>query len=439
MQQPYRARREKALEAFRGAAAVIPSARVQARNADTDYPFRQNSDFFYLTGFDEPDAVLVLAPEHAEHKSVLFLRKLDRTKEIWNGRRLGVELAVERLGVDAAFPIDEFADRLPEYLVGAKTLHYTLGNDETADRTIHQAIATARTRTRQRGHAPEAIADPAAVVHAMRAIKSEAEIAALRRAAEITRTGHVAAMRATRPGLYEYELQAVMEYEYRRAGARGLAYESIVAAGDNATILHYVTNRDRLEPGALLLVDSGCEFDYYASDVTRTWPVDGRFTPEQRAIYDIVLAAQQAACAQVRPGIPRNAFHDVAIRTIVAGLIDLGLLAGSVDENVETERYRDYYMHGTGHWLGLDVHDAGRYRDDDDKPIVFAPGMVTTVEPGIYVHRDLECDARFKGIGVRIEDDLLVTADGHENLTDAIPKRVEDLEAIVGSGASVNA
>ncbi len=204
-------------------------------------------------------------------------------------------------------------------------------------------------------------------------------------------------------------------------------------------ILHYVTNRDRLEPGTLLLVDSGCELDFYASDVTRTWPVDGRFTPEQRAIYDIVLAAQEAACAQVAPGIPRNVFHDVAIRTIVAGLIELKLLSGSVDENVESERYRDYYMHGTGHWLGLDVHDAGRYRDDADKPVAFAPGMVTTVEPGIYVHRDLNCDERFKGIGVRIEDDLLVTADAHENLTAAIPKRVVELEALVGSGASIPA
>jgi Xaa-Pro aminopeptidase len=435
----YRERRAKALEALRGGAAVIPSARVLPRNADTDFPFRQNSDFFYLTGFDEPDAVLLLAPEHAEHRSVLFLRKLDRTKEIWNGRRLGVERAVESLGVDAAFPIDEFADRLPGYLIGAHTLHYALGIDEAADRTIHGAIAAARSRTRNGGAAPSAIVDPGGTIHEMRSIKSEAEIATLRRAAAITRQGFLAAMGATRPALYEYELRALMEYEYLRAGARGVAYESIVAAGDNATILHYVTCRDLLPPGALLLVDSGCELDYYASDVTRTWPIDGRFTPEQRAIYDVVLAAHEAACAEVRPGVPRNAFHDAAIRTIVAGLIDLKLLSGSVDENVESERYRDFYMHGTGHWLGLDVHDAGRYRDDTDKPVAFRPGMVTTVEPGIYVHRDLDCDERFKGIGVRIEDDLLVTAGGHENLTEAIPKRVDELEALVGSAAGVRA
>jgi Xaa-Pro aminopeptidase len=350
-----------------------------------------------------------------------------------------VERAVEFLGVDAAFPIDEFADRLPEYLRGAQSLQYALGADEAADRTIHQAIATARSRARNGGRAPLSIADPGTTIHEMRSIKSDAEIATLRRAAAITRAGHVAAMRATRPGLFEYELRAIMEFEYIRSGAQGVAYESIVASGDNATILHYVTNRDRLEPGTLLLVDSGCELDFYASDVTRTWAVDGRFTPEQRAIYDIVLAAQEAACAKVGPGIPRNVFHDVAIRTIVAGLIELKLLSGSVDENVESERYRDYYMHGTGHWLGLDVHDAGRYRDDADKPVAFALGMVTTVEPGIYVHRDLDCDERFKGIGVRIEDDLLVTDDGHENLTAAIPKRVDELEALVGSGASIHA
>jgi Xaa-Pro aminopeptidase len=437
--QRYSARRAAALEAFRGGAAVIPSAHVLPRSSDTDFPFRQNSDFFYLTGFDEPDAILVLAPEHPDHRSVLFLRRLDRTKEIWNGRRLGVERAVETLGVDAAFPIDEFADRLPEYLRGAEMLHYTLGGDEAADRTIHQSIATARARTRNGGKAPVAIADPGLPLHEMRSIKSADEIATLRRAAAITKAGHEAAMRATQPGLYEYELRALMEYEYQAAGARGVAYESIVAAGDNATILHYVTCRDLLEPGTLLLVDSGCELDYYASDVTRTWPVDGRFTPEQRAIYDIVLAAQEASCAEVRPGNPRNAFHEVAVRTIVAGLIDVGLLSGSVDENIQTERYRDYYMHGTGHWLGLDVHDAGRYRDDADQPVAFREGMVTTVEPGIYVHRDLDCDQRFAGIGVRIEDDLLVTADGHENLTAAIPKQIDELEAIVGSRARVRA
>ena len=431
--RPYNERRKRALEAFAGAAAVIPSARSILRNGDSPYPFRQNSDFYYLTGFDEPDAVLVLTPEHADARSVLFLRERDRAKEIWDGARLGVERAAETLGVDAAYPIDELAQRLPKLLVGATTLHYAFGTDEAADRLVRDALEAARTQTRRQGRAPQTFAEPSLVLEEMRAIKSDAEIDILRRGAAITRAGHVAAMRHTRPGMFEYEIQAILESEYRRAGAQSIAYESIVAGGDHATVLHYVANRDRLEAGTLLLIDSGCELDCYATDVTRTWPVDGRFTPEQRAIYEIVLAAQAAAIDRVRPGVARTEFHDAAVRTIAQGLIELGLLSGSLDENIENERYRDYYMHGTGHWLGLDVHDAGAYRDVDDQPVKFRAGMVTTVEPGIYVHRDLDCDERFKGIGVRIEDDILVTATGSENLTAAIPKTVEEIEAIVGA------
>lgn len=437
--QPYSERRTRALAAFEGGVAILPSARTIFRNGDSTYAFRQNSDFFYLTGFDEPDAVLVLAPSHAAHRCVLFLRDRDRTAEIWNGKRLGVEAACDALGIDAAYAIAELPARLPEYLTGASSLHYAFGNDAETDRTVREALEAARTATRRKGRAPQTIAEPSLVLDAMRAIKSEAEAATLRRAAAITRAGHVAGMRHTRPGLYEYEIQAIVEGEYRRLGAQSTAYESIVAGGDNATVLHYVSNRDRLEAGSLLLIDSACELDCYATDVTRTWPVDGRFTHEQRAIYEIVLAAQEAAIAQVRPGIRRDAFHDAAVRTIVEGLIDLGLLAGTVDENVERQSYRDYYMHGTGHWLGLDVHDAGPYRDADDNPITLEPGMVTTVEPGLYVHRDLACDERFKGIGVRIEDDVLVTAQGNENLTAGIPKRIDELEAIVGSEARVPA
>ncbi|MBV8117185.1 MAG: aminopeptidase P N-terminal domain-containing protein [Candidatus Eremiobacteraeota bacterium] len=433
--QCYSERRARALEAFSGGVAIIPAARTLLRNGDSPYPFRQDSDFHYLTGFGEPDAVLVLAPGHDSERNVLFLRKRDRAQEIWDGERLGVERAVERLGVDAAYPVDELAQRLPDYIAGATTLHYAFGNDGAIDRVVREALETARARARRRGRAPQAFAEPSLVLDPMRAIKSEFEVGVLRQAAAITHAGHLAAMRHTRAGMFEYEIQAIIESEYRRGGAQSTSYESIVASGDRATVLHYVANRDRLEPGALLLVDSGCELDCYATDVTRTWPVDGRFTPEQRAIYAIVLAAQEAAIACVRPNVARNEFHDAAVRTITEGLIDLGLLHGSVAENIERERYRDYYMHGTGHWMGLDVHDSGAYRGDDDAPIRFAPGMVTTVEPGIYVHRDLECDERFKGIGVRIEDDILVTRDGHENLTATIPKRVDDLEAIVGSAA----
>jgi Xaa-Pro aminopeptidase len=435
----FQERRARALAAFSDGTAVIPSGRTIPRNGDSSYPFRQQSDFYYLTGFNEPDALLVLAAGHPEHRSVLFLRRRDRSQEIWDGKRLGVENAVETLGVDAAFPIDELAQRLPEYLADARVLHYAIGNDPAMDRTVQTAMEEARAKTRRKGRAPRSIVEPSLVLDEMRLHKGDGEIATMRRAAEITRAGHVAGMRATRPGSYEYEIQAVIESAYRSGGAQGLAYESIVAGGDNATTLHYVSNRDVLAAGTLLLVDSGCELDCYATDVTRTWPVDGRFTPEQRAIYDVVLAAQIAGIERVRPGVPRTEFLDAAVRVITEGLIELGLLTGSLDENLERQTYRDYYMHGTGHWLGLDVHDAGAYRDESDAAVRFRPGMVTTVEPGLYVRRDLDCDDRFKGIGVRIEDDVLVTPDGNENLTAAIPKGIEELEAIAGADVRVAA
>lgn len=428
----YKARREQALSAFHGGVAVIPSASIVRRNNDTEYEFRQNSDFYYLTGFDEPDAVLVLAPEHPEHCTVLFLRERDRAMEIWNGRRLGVDAAAKTLGVDIAYPIDSLADELPNYLCNVDTVYYALGNDRT-DVWLRAALAQARAMTRRKGFAPDTIADPSPTLHAMRQIKDAHELALMRRSAEITGRGHIAAMQATRPGIHEYEIEALIEYEFHRAGAQREAYESIVASGDNATILHYRENRERLADGSLLLVDAGAEFGYYSTDVTRTWPVNGRFSAEQRAIYEIVLAAQSAAIEAVKPGQPQRGFHQAAIRVITEGLIDIGLLRGTVDENLERETYREYYMHGTGHWLGMDVHDVGRYRDTTDTPVTFEPGMITTIEPGIYVQRDADCDERFRGIGVRIEDDLVITESGHENLTAAIPKSIDELEAIIGS------
>ena len=431
--QPYHERRQRAAAAMEHGVAVIPSARLTPRNDDNDYAFRQNSTFFYLTGFDEPDALLVLAPHHPEQHSVLFLRTRDRSAEIWNGYRLGVERACEHLGVDAAYPIEELDERLSGYLCGAHVLYYDIGADEALDRRVFAARVQAQQRTRRSGYAVETIASALPAIDAMRAIKSPHELAIMRNAARITARGHEVAMRATRAGLYEYHIEAILEYEYHFAGAQSTAYESIVASGANATILHYSTNRAILADGDLLLVDSGCELDYYASDVTRTWPINGRFSPEQRAIYEIVLAANLAGIAQVQPGRSQRAFHEAAVRTITEGLLDIGLLTGSLDEQIEREGYRDFYMHGSGHWLGLDVHDAGRYRDQNDYPVALAPGMVTTVEPGIYVHADRDCDERFKGIGVRIEDNILVTQDGNEDLTAMIPKRLDAIEAIVGS------
>ncbi|HZT11513.1 MAG TPA: aminopeptidase P N-terminal domain-containing protein [Candidatus Baltobacteraceae bacterium] len=427
---PYSERRARLMEQLGGATAVIPSARLSTRSADTEYAFRQDSDFFYLTGFDEPDAVLVLAPSHAREQAVLFLRPRDRTGEIWNGVRLGVQSAPAHLGLDAAFSIDELPARLPEYLGAARTLYYEIGRDERLDRTIREALDETAVRARRKGRVPAAIVQPGELLHEMRLRKEPAEIEAMRGAAAATAQGHLAGMRATRPDAMEYEIKAAIEYEYYRRGGEP-AYQSIVAAGDNATVLHYTAVRSPLRDGELLLVDSGCELNLYACDVTRTWPVNGRFTAEQRAIYEIVLAAQEAGIQQVRTGKNVRAFHDACVRTITEGLIEIGLLTGGADENIENERFRNYYMHGSGHWIGLDVHDVGRYRDDADEHRLLEPGMVTTVEPGIYVHRDLDCDERFKGIGVRIEDDVLVTQTGNEVLTSAIPKRVADVEAAV--------
>jgi Xaa-Pro aminopeptidase len=433
-------RRATVLARLEDGVMIVPAATHALRNNDTEYQYRQSSDFYYLTGFTEPEAVLVLAPHRSDERATLFLRPHDRAAEIWNGRRLGVEAAPDALGVDAAYPIDELAQRLPDALAGARRAFVRLGDDEHFGRTFFSALHGARTKTRRSGFAPDSFIDPSTILHEMRLIKDATEIETMRRAASITRLGHEAGMRATRPGLSEYELEAIIEHAYRVNGAQDTAYPSIVAGGDNATILHYNTNRETLRAGELVLVDSGAELDLYASDVTRTWPVDGRFSPEQRAIYEIVLAAQKAGIAEVRPGAHVRSAHEAALRVLTAGLIDLGLLAGSVDDALESEAYKPFYMHGTGHWIGLDVHDVGAYvlRDGETKRPL-EPGMVVTVEPGLYVQRDAEVAERFRGIGVRIEDDVLCGADGPVILSDGIPKEIEELEAIVGSAAVAHA
>ncbi len=431
----FRDRRAAFARKIAGGVAVVPAAPHALRNADGEYEYRQDSDLYYLSGFREAESVLVLAPHHETEKAVLFVRPHDRLQEIWTGRRAGVEGAVADYGFDAAYPIAELDERLPDYLIGADTIYYELGRDERFDRRMLAALAAARTKTRRVGRAPHAFVEPGTIVHEMRLRKSPGEIELMRRGAEATRVGFDAGMRATRPGMWEYELEALIEQHYRMAGSAHDAYPSIVAGGANATILHYNTNRDQLRDGDLVLVDSGAEYELYATDVTRTWPVNGRFSAEQRAIYDVVLAAQKAGIEQVRPGKPYDAFHEAALRVLIEGLIDLRLLEGSLDEIVEKETYKDYYPHRTGHYLGLDTHDVGRYRNDDDKPRLLEPGMVVTVEPGLYVQPDLTCDERFLGIGVRIEDDVLVTSNEPDVLTRGIPKEVADLEALVGADA----
>ena len=420
----------------RGSAAVFVSATEANRNGDVDYPFRQGSTFFYLTGFEEPNAVAVLRPGHDE-PFVMFVRPHDPEQAIWVGPRAGVEGAQALYGADAAFAIEDLDATLPGLLSSATTLYFPFGEVEHSDiePLISRIVARRRAAT-QRGLAPlDAVRDPLPLVDAMRVVKSRTEIAALQRAIDATGAGLLAAMRATHPGMHEYEVQAILEAEYRRAGSPRDGFPTIAAAGEHSCTLHYTANRARIEDGDLLLLDTGAEVDYYGADVTRTFPANGRFTAAQRDVYEIVLAAQAAGIARVRPGVTFHSVHDAALKVVVQGLIDLRILRGDVQTNIERDTYRPYFMHGTSHWLGLDVHDAGIYRANG-KSTALVPGMVLTVEPGLYLATGApRVPKRLQGIGVRIEDDVLVTPSGRRNLSGGIPSSVADLEALVGSEA----
>ncbi len=415
----------------RGAAAILPTAGAKVRNHDSEYRFRPDSDFWYLTGFAEPDSVLVLLPGNASapaHRAVLFLREKKRDEEIWNGLRLGLEAAPATLGIDAAFPIAELWTRLPELLKGYERIVYRSGLDETRDRAVHACLAKLRAQVRANFALPSEVIDPAPLLHEQRLFKTPAELALMRKAAAISAEAHIAAMRETRAGQRENEIDALLTYTFLRRGASGAAYGNIVAGGANACILHYVENNRELRDGDLLLIDAGAEFDCYASDVTRTFPVNGRFSAEQRALYEVVLESQLAAIAQVAPGNSFLSVHEVALRVLCEGFARLGLLPGSADEIVKNESYKRFYMHRTSHWLGLDVHDCGAYVIGG-KSRALEAGQVLTVEPGAYIAPDDESvEARWRGIGIRIEDDLLVTSTGHEVLTREIPKTIEAIE-----------
>ncbi len=435
----YRQHRQRFLELLsrEGACAVIAAGSAKVRNHDCEHRFRPESDFFYLTGFREPDAVLVLAPQRDEQRVVLFLRPKDRAAETWTGRRLGVEAAPGELGVEAAHPIGELWERLPDLLRGAGRLVYRTGADEARDRQLLAAVGLLRGQVRGGVQAPLEIVDPARWLHEQRLFKSAEELDCMRRAAAISSEAHRLAMREARPGKNEAELDGLIEYTFKRRGSTGPAYTNIVAGGANACILHYNENDQPLRDGELVLIDAGAEWSFYASDVTRTFPVNGRFSPTQRALYDVVLDAQKAAVEGTRPGATFASVHDVALRRLCRGLLELGLLQGDVDEVIESGAYRSYYMHRTGHWLGLDVHDCGAYHEGGQSRVL-APGMVTTVEPGLYVPPDDQTvDARWRGIGIRIEDDVLVTAEGNEVLTAEIPKEAEDIEAACRGAALV--
>lgn len=431
------------LEALGTEAALLFGAPVKIRNNDADYRYRQSSDVMYLAAWPDPECALLFRPG-SDAPFTMFVQKNDPEREVWTGRRPGPEGAVAGWGADAAFAFDELAEKLPDMLMGYRTLHYRIAEDGENDRLVTGAIARARRKARNNGlDLPDAFIDPARVLHELRLRKSPEELALLRRAADITAEAHEAAMRATAPGVPEYEIEAIIDHVFRRRGGAGPGYPTIVGGGANATVLHYVANDAPLKDGDLVCVDAGCEFRGYTADVTRTWPVSGRFTGPQRELYDLVLAAQEAAIEQIGVGSSWRRMHDAATRVLAEGLLRLGFLpawtseAGHpedehLDKLIAEEKHKRWYMHGTGHWLGLDVHDVGHYVGGGEaRP--FAAGMVTTVEPGLYVAQgDEEAPARFRGIGIRIEDDVLVTGNGREILTAAIPKRADEIEAIVG-------
>jgi Xaa-Pro aminopeptidase len=424
-------RRRRFLESLgEGSIALLLGARLQVRSEDTHYRFRQDSDFHYLTGFDHPNAAALLRADGGP-PFTLFVEPRERQAETWNGYRPGVEGAVEDYGADEAHPAQELPEELAKLLDGITTLHHMLGRDLDLDRKIAETLDGLRRRSRQGHGGPARLVDPREILHEMRLHKEPAELAILRRAAAISTEAHEHAARLAQDGVFEYELEAALDYVFRRRGASGPAYTSIVGGGRNATILHYISNDQKLRGGDLVLVDAGCELDGYASDVTRTYPVGGRFEGAHRAVYDVVLEAQRRALEAIRPGATLDAIHDLSVRCLCEGMVEIGLLAGQLDEIVSKGAYQPYYMHRTSHWLGLDVHDVGTYRSGG-KPRPLEPGMVFTVEPGLYVASDDEqADERWRGIGVRIEDDVVVTENGCEILTEAIPKQPEDVEAWV--------
>ncbi|MGO1626609.1 MAG: Xaa-Pro aminopeptidase [Halomonadaceae bacterium] len=412
------------------AAVLIPGATLATRSRDSEYPFRQNSDFYYLTGIVEPDALLVLLPGRAQGQSVVFCQDRDPTLEAWTGRRLGAEGVVREHGLDEAFENAERDDQLSALLAGREQL-YVPFDDGDALAMAEQAYVESRLG-RRRGTAPvSGFHDVSPLIHAMRLIKTDAEIALMRHAAEISARAHCRAMRASAPGLGEYHLQAELEHEFVWQGGSGPAYSTIVGGGSNACVLHYVENSAPLHSGELVLIDAGAEFDLYAGDITRTFPVSGTFSPAQRQVYEIVLIAQENAVAAIKPGATLNGIHQGVVHDLTAGLIALGLLSGEVEERIADNSYRRFYLHSTSHWLGLDVHDVGDYRLDADTPRPLEVGMVLTVEPGLYLPDAEDIPEAYRGMGIRIEDDVVVTAGGHEVLTSGVPKQVADIEALM--------
>lgn len=429
----YRQRREKLMAKVGSGTAIFRSATTAVMHNDVEYAFRQDSDFYYLTGFNEPEAVAVFAPHHEEHKYILFVRPKDYEKETWSGLRVGVDAAKQLYGADEVFPINELNEKLPKYLEKADKIYYRLGGDRAFNQTVLKHWERLLPVYQKKGIGPTAIQDSRTVLSPLRLVKSPGELELMRKAADISVEAHNFAMEFAKPGRYEYEIQAEIEYIFNRQGATP-AYPSIVASGSNSCILHYIENQRQIQEKDLLLIDAGCSYQYYNADITRTFPISGKFTTEEKIIYELVLKAQSEAIAKVKPGNSYKEVNETALGVIVDGLMDLGMLKGDKEKIIKEEKYKPFYMHRVGHWLGLDVHDAGVYQFGEN-PQILQPGEVLTVEPGIYIRPDIkaaeeqpEVDTRWRGIGIRIEDDVLVTETGNEVLTAGVPKSVEALE-----------
>jgi len=433
------ARRRKTLMAQMepNSIAILPAAPMYIRNRDVEHIYRQDSDFQYLSGFPEPEAVIALIPgrEHGEY--VLFCRERDPERELWDGLRAGQDGAIDEYGADDAFPISDIDDILPGLIEGRSRVYYAIGTNEAFDHRLMEWIKTIRAKARQGAQPPNEFVALDHLLHDLRLYKSANEVKVMKHAAEISARAHIRAMQASRAGLHEYHLEAELDYEFRKGGAKMPAYGSIVAAGRNACILHYRENDAPLKDGDLVLIDAGCEIDCYASDITRTFPVSGTFSAEQKAIYELVLAANEEAFKHIAPGKHWNEAHEATVRVITAGLVQLGLLQGEVNELIASEAYKPFYMHRAGHWLGLDVHDVGDYKVGGEWRVL-EPGMAMTVEPGIYIAADnLLVAKKWRGIGVRIEDDVVVTKTGCEILTGGVPKGVAEIEALMAAAHEV--
>lgn len=415
--------------------AILPSATMKTRNRDVDFPFRQDSDFYYLSGFEEPEAVLVIIPGREHGESILFCRERDPDKELWNGNIVGPERAVDDYCFDDAFPISDIDDILPGMIEGTDKVFYAIGLDAQFDARVMEWVNVIRSKVRSGAHPPGEFVALEHALHELRLFKSAAEIKVMHKAAEISAQAHVKAMQRCEAGLFEYHLESVIQSHCFDQGARFQAYPAIVGSGENACVLHYIENTKKLKNGDLVLIDAGCELENYASDITRTFPVSGQFSKEQAALYQIVLDAQYAAIEAVKPGNHWNHPHEAAVRVLTQGLINVGILKGELENLIENEAYKPYYMHRTGHWLGLDVHDVGEYKVGGEWRVL-EPGMVMTVEPGLYISaKAQEVDKKWRRIGIRIEDDVVVTKTGYKVLTDAVPKEIDEIEALMAERA----